>query len=202
MDLPCEEREATFFDNAETVVAALDGASDVVLVGHSMGGITIALAGLMTPVSRLVFLCALVPDRVDDATGSAPQTHPDGAFDALTHYEDGSHAWPSVEAAARTLYHDCDPALAAWAFARLRSQHTALWDGLSPLERWPAIPLASIHCKEDRAINPEWSRWMARDRLGVDSLELPGGHSPMLSRPSALADMLVAVTYPSSPRLG
>jgi len=33
---------------------------------------------------------------------------------------------------------------------------------------------------------------VARNRLGVESVELPGGHSPMLARPASLADALVA----------
>jgi pimeloyl-ACP methyl ester carboxylesterase len=194
MDLPCEDRDATFLDYAETVSAALGDAADVVLVGHSMGGITIPLVALGRPISLLVFLCALVPDRAGDTADGTRQTHPDGAFDALVQFADGSHAWPSAETATRTLYHDCPPEQAAGAFARLRRQQTALWDGWGPLPRWPDAPLASIHCQDDRAVNPQWSDWTARNRLGIESLALPGGHSPMLARPAALADALVSVT--------
>jgi pimeloyl-ACP methyl ester carboxylesterase len=192
MDLPCEDREATFFDYAETVSAALGEASDIVLVGHSMAGITIPLVALSRPIRLLVFLCALVPDRAGDPAEGGPQTHPDGAFDALVRYPDGAHAWPSAEAAARTLYQDCPPDQAASAFSRLRRQQTALWDGWGPLEHWPDAAVASIHCRDDRAVNPEWSTWVARNRLGIESVQLPGGHSPMLARPAALADALVA----------
>jgi hypothetical protein len=194
MDLPCEDRKATFFDYAESVGAALGDASEVVLVGHSMAGITIPLVALKRPISQLVFLCALVPDGVGEAIGGGPQTHPEGAFDALVRYEDGSHAWPDVESAMRTLYQDCRPEQVEWAFARLRRQQTALWDGWGPLPRWPEVPVASIHCEADRAVNPDWSAWTARTRFGIESLALPGGHSPMLSRPAALADALIAVT--------
>jgi pimeloyl-ACP methyl ester carboxylesterase len=197
MDLPCEDRTASFFDYAEAVKAALGDASDVVLVGHSMAGITIPLVALSRPVQLLVFLCALVPDRAGDPAAGGPQTHPDGAFDALVRSEDGSHAWPSAEAAARTLYQDCRPVQIASAFARLRRQQTALWDSWGPLERWPDVAMASIHCSEDCAVNPAWSSWIARNRLGVESVQLPGGHSPMLARPAALADALVAAAGPA-----
>jgi len=192
MDLPCEDRTASFFDYSDAVRAALGDASEVVLVGHSMAGITIPLVALSRPVRLLVFLCALVPDQPGDTTEGGPQTHPDGAFDALVRHEDGSHSWPSAETAARTLYQDCRPELVDSAFARLRPQQTALWDGWGPLERWPDVPVASIHCQDDRAVNPVWSSWVARNRLGVESVELPGGHSPMLARPASLADALVA----------
>jgi hypothetical protein len=40
-------------------------------------------------------------------------------------------------------------------------------------------------------VNPDWSKRIARDRLGADIVELPGSHSPFLSQPSALADVLL-----------
>jgi hypothetical protein len=43
-------------------------------------------------------------------------------------------------------------------------------------------------------IAPAWSRRVARERLGVESVELPGGHSPFLSRPAELAAALVSET--------
>jgi hypothetical protein len=43
-------------------------------------------------------------------------------------------------------------------------------------------------------IRPEWSRTAARRRLGVEPLELPGGHSPMLADPERLAGALMALT--------
>jgi hypothetical protein len=48
-----------------------------------------------------------------------------------------------------------------------------------------------VVCSDDRLLNIEWSRRIARDRLGADLLELPGSHSPFLSGPSALADVLL-----------
>ena len=39
-------------------------------------------------------------------------------------------------------------------------------------------------------VNPAWSRRTAAERLGVTPIELPGGHTPSLARPAALADAL------------
>lgn len=191
MDLPCEDHDATFSDYAAAVDDALGAAGDVVLVGHSMGGMTVPLVALRRPVRLMVFLCALVPDRPGNVDRGAPATHPRGAFDALVRHDDGSTSWPDAEHARTILYSDCLPELAARAFKRLRRQQNALWDRLQPIERWPDTPLASIHCRSDRCINPEWSTWVATRRLGVESIELPGGHSPMLARPAVLARALV-----------
>jgi pimeloyl-ACP methyl ester carboxylesterase len=190
MDLPSDQRSATFDDYAAAVIASLPPTPDLVLVGHSLAGMVIPLVALRRPVRLLVFLCALVPEGRGDLPDHGPAQHLEGTFDALVHHPDGSHSWPNLPAARRILYQDCSPELAESAFARLRRQQVALWDGLEPMLRWPEVQVASIHCADDRAVNPAWSRWIARKRLGVESAELPGGHSPMLSRPALLAETL------------
>ena len=52
------------------------------------------------------------------------------------------------------------------------------------------MPCRSIVCRDDRALNPEWARTAARARLGVDAVELDGGHSPFLTRPAELARLI------------
>jgi len=47
---------------------------------------------------------------------------------------------------------------------------------------------------DDRVVRAEWGRWAARERLaGAPVVELPGGHSPFVSRTGDLADVLVQV---------
>jgi hypothetical protein len=44
---------------------------------------------------------------------------------------------------------------------------------------------------DDRVLNQKWAIAAARDRLaGAKPVLLPGSHSPFLSRPAALADIL------------
>jgi len=50
-----------------------------------------------------------------------------------------------------------------------------------------------IVCAEDRTIDPDWARRTASERLGVDAIEIPGGHCPYLSRPALLAETLVGL---------
>jgi pimeloyl-ACP methyl ester carboxylesterase len=61
---------------------------------------------------------------------------------------------------------------------------------LTPLQAWPNVPFAYILCADDRTATPAWARRAARERLGVEPLELPGGHCPFLSRPKELAEAL------------
>jgi pimeloyl-ACP methyl ester carboxylesterase len=51
----------------------------------------------------------------------------------------------------------------------------------------------SVLCRDDRAVSPSWSRTAARELLGVEPVELPGSHSPFLSRPAELAELLVSL---------
>jgi hypothetical protein len=55
-----------------------------------------------------------------------------------------------------------------------------------------AADVVSITCAQDRIVNPGWSDRIARERLGVDPVRLPGGHSRFLSCPEEFTDVLVA----------
>ena len=92
------------------------------------------------------------------------------------------------------LYHDCAPEAADAAITRLRFQRS-MWTEVADFDAWPDVETVSITCAEDRIVNPTWSNRVARERLGVEALELPGGHSPFLARPDALADLLAAGLY-------
>jgi hypothetical protein len=56
----------------------------------------------------------------------------------------------------------------------------------------PDGPSTYVLCTEERALSPAWSRRAAAS-IGAAVVELPGGHSPFLSRPAVLADVLSAL---------
>jgi hypothetical protein len=60
----------------------------------------------------------------------------------------------------------------------------------TPLAAWRDVPAASIVSRDGHAVNPGWERGGARERLGVAPLEIDGGHSPFLTRPAELAELL------------
>ncbi len=61
---------------------------------------------------------------------------------------------------------------------------------VTPLATWPDVESRSIVCTDDHAINPEWVREAARDRLGTEAVAIAGGHSPFLTRPAELAKLI------------
>jgi len=196
VDLPCDDWTASLNDNAGIVVDALADADDVVLVGHSLGGITIPVVAARRPVRRMVFLCALLPkprQSMDEVlAGGEPVLSPEFNPFAQVVHEDSSVSWEPA-AAVDTFFHDCSPDVAEWAASKLRRQTWATTQETSPLAEWPDVPSTYIICTEDRAVWPEWSRRAAKEWIGADVIELPGGHSPFLARPAELADVLVSL---------
>jgi pimeloyl-ACP methyl ester carboxylesterase len=191
MDLPIEDPAAGPREYAETVAAALAGVDDpVVLVGHSLGGITIPNVAALRPVARLLYLCGLVPkpgvswDAVEGELGPAGpssdgETRPDGSYRI------------SQADAVRQLYQECPADVAIAAARRLRFQAWGITE--LPSLDYPTVPAAYVLARHDLTLAPAWCRALARSRLGVDAVEIDGDHSPMLGRPAELADLLLAL---------
>jgi len=193
VDLPIEDTTVDASGYARVIAtAARDLCPEApVVVGHSMSGIAIPLVPALTRVRRLVFLAALIPDpglRMADVQAREEVL---GDTHAVARDEQGKSYWTSIDAAVETLYHDCDPSLARATAARLRAQARTPHEEPCPLERVPDVPTSYILMREDRMIRPQWSRLAAPQRLGVEPVELAGGHSPMLANPEQLADALI-----------
>jgi pimeloyl-ACP methyl ester carboxylesterase len=89
------------------------------------------------------------------------------------------------------VFHDCPPDRLEWAMStRIMFYAKRAIEEPCPLHAWPSIPSAYIVCADDRTITPAWQRKAARELLGVEPVELPGGHCPHVSRPEALAEVL------------
>ena len=110
--------------------------------------------------------------------------------DGITRDERGRSVWVDEAYALRSMYHDCDRATALSAYARLRPQAQGIYDGDYPLAERPPGRASSIIGTEDAAMSPDWLRWVSVERLEAEALEIPTSHSPMLSRPSDLANLL------------
>jgi hypothetical protein len=169
-DLPCEDVDAGVEEYARVVPPA-----DVV-VGHSLGGLTIPLVS-----ARLyVFLCALVSGAGRD------DAFVPGFGDARMRDELGRSYYPDPDDAARELQYPPDSFALAQKLRRQAPRPST--------ETIAAIPPGGRHmyivCTLDAAIRPDWQRRVARDTLGVEPLELEAGHSPMLTHPRELAALL------------
>jgi hypothetical protein len=157
-----------------------------------MGGMVIPHVARLRPVSRLVFLCAMVQDLPnEDLAVDAPDV-PMTSIDMNMVAFDGKVSRISPEGATEFFFGHCDPAEVEWALPRLRPQGPAIREPLPA--PWPDVPSSVILTTDDRAHNPDFDRFITGPRLGVVPIELPGDHSPFLSGPRELARVLNEVT--------
>jgi pimeloyl-ACP methyl ester carboxylesterase len=190
MDLPVSRPEARITDYADAVVRATEGIADerALVVGHSLSGVVIPHVALRRPVGALIYLCSLVaPVTAADHEANLALFNP--ALLAHRRFDEFGRVSYSDEAAMDFLYQDVAPPLQQWAVSNLRPQVLHPHPDLLP--RMPEVPTYAIIGTEDRIVaGAERHRDLIRARLGIEPLELEGGHSPFLARPTALASML------------
>ena len=187
VDLFADDFAAGAAHCADVVTDAFAGESDVVVVGHSISGLFNPLVADRLDVRRLVFLHALLPrpgQSVADQMTSEPDMFNPEMFAAPGPF------WEDESVAVEFLLHDCELDVAHAAFVRLRPEPGVLDGEVTPLAQWPEIPCSYIVCSDDRTATPAWTRRAARERLGIEPLEIESGHCPMLSHPDELAGLL------------
>jgi hypothetical protein len=195
MDLPVDRPEAGLTAHAEAVADACAGCDRIVLVGHSIAGTFLPLAAGRVNATRMVFLCAMVAvegKSLADQQADEPDMvrMPYGR----TIVDEWGRTLATREIAKAMYFSACTEEQVDWATARLRPQAPTLRMARFPIGGWPqGIPSSYILCTEDAVVSPDWSRRVSRERLGVEPIELPGDHSPFLSRPAELAAMLVGL---------
>jgi len=189
VELPSDDPDQGLADYARAIADALGDAEDVVLVGHSLGGLSVALVPALRPVTKLVLIAALIP-RPGQSLADQLRGEDRGILlprEGMRRNEDRSSEWIDPAAAIDALYGDVDPQLAAAAFARLRAQATKPQREPTPLTRWPDVPTEYLVCAQDKMVDPDYQR-----RAPFEQRTLASGHSPMLSQPSELARVLTA----------
>lgn len=200
-ELPSDDGSADFDAYADSVCTALRGCDDdVVVVAHSLAGATGALVPDRRPVRHLVYLCAAVPeggiglfDQWQAQPDMVATQFAEGWLQGLSEPDEQLRTvWVDLDFVRGVFYADCDEATVAGAIHHLRPQSGYPWTVPCSLTEHPVVGCTSVVCSEDRVVNPDWSKRKARE-LGADIVELPGSHSPLLSRPSVVADVLLRV---------
>ncbi len=164
------------------------------MVGHSLAGPTATLVAAQQPVRQLVYLCAAVPEAgrspVDQWRDQPDMVNPKWDKGLGKPDERLRLRWVDLDAARELLFADCDEEIVVTAFNRLRPQSAYPCTAPLLLRELPTVRCTSIVCDDDQLIYPVWSTRIAH-HIGAGLVRLPDGHSPFLSRPSALADILI-----------
>lgn len=187
--VPALHRGSLAADTA-AVQAAVDQVADPpVVLGHSYGGSVITgLSG----AAHLVYVAAFVPDHGESAASLGGADAPVGA--AVRRRPDG---WSEIDPdrAVEALYADCSPDLAAWARSLLRTQAPGCARGAPERTAWRTTASTYAVCAADRAVEPSLQRRLAR--RCTTSREWPTSHSPFISRPDLVLDLLDEVHRPA-----
>jgi len=190
-ELPCEDPDAGIEAYVSAVEAALAGKQEPPLVvGSSLGALTACVVASRRPVRGLVTVCGLVPRpgrALAEEIGELAQPALTAAVDPNP---DGSTTF-RPQAACEIAFHESDPELAREAASRLRRQAGLPYTEPCPIEAMPEVPRIGIVASDERMVRPEWTARAVRERLGVEPIELTGDHTPMLSQPARLAEVLL-----------
>lgn len=179
-------------DDVRAVVDSLDATPGrKVLVGHSYGGLVISGAAQhRSDVDHLVYVCAFLVDdgaRVLDNLRDLPPTE---LLRALTRTSDGRSAI-RPDGATAAFYNTSPIKLATDAAARLRPMDPASTSHPCTGAPWQAIETTYVICERDQAIPVEAQRIMSTGRANR-IVTLDTDHSPFLSSPAELADIVIA----------
>ncbi|WP_294569250.1 alpha/beta fold hydrolase [uncultured Arthrobacter sp.] len=177
VDLPIEDANAGLEQYLAVIAAAVPAARHVIVVGHSLGGFIAPLACEHLGAEGLAYLAGMIP-------------LPGESF--ADWWTNTGHDSESIDDDPEVLYFNGVPdALAREARARERDQQGTWMSGPWPADRHPAVPTLAILCREDNLFPASFMRRQVRERLGIEPVEIDGGHYAALSQPDAVAAALV-----------
>jgi len=175
--------------SAEKVLARQDGPT--VLVGHSFSGMIVTEAGMNPNVSALVYVAARAPDAGEDYPALA-KTYPTPPASAGIVF-DGDEGRLTEEAFLRDFAGDIPAAKAKVLYAVQQPFHKALLTGKTTHAAWRSKPSFYAVSTEDRTINPDLERFMAK-RMGAKTIEVKASHLGLISHPEEIANLIIEAT--------
>jgi pimeloyl-ACP methyl ester carboxylesterase len=172
--------------SAQRVLARQDGPT--VLAGHSFSGMIVTEAGVHPNVSALVYVAARAPDAGEDYAALAA-TFPTPPASAGIVF-DGEEGRLSEEAFLRDFAGDLPAAKAKVLYAVQQPFHKALLTGKTAHAAWRSKPSYYAVSTEDRTINPDLERFMAR-RMGARTIEVKASHLSLISHPEEITRLIL-----------
>ncbi len=174
-----------------TNVLHYEDLTDVILVGHSYGGMVITGTADRVPgrIAQLVYLDGAIPEDGESLAGMTPQLM--DAARRSARVVDGVEVvlWPEPDAGRS--YGVTDPAALAWMQVRLTPHPWRSFEQPLRLANGAAvkkIPRTNINCTETLGRRPpeRAGRAYEADRVW----EIDTGHDLMITEPAAVAEML------------
>ncbi|MDB5606069.1 MAG: Signal peptide protein [Bradyrhizobium sp.] len=172
--------------SARRVLARQDGPT--VLVGHSFSGMIVTEAGVHPDVSALVYVAARAPDAGEDYSELAKKFPAPPASAGIVF--DGDEGRLSEAAFLRDFAGDLPEAKAKVLYAVQEPFHKALLTGKTTQAAWRSKPSFYAVSTEDRTIDPDLERFMAK-RMCATTIELKASHLSLISHPDEITQLIL-----------
>jgi pimeloyl-ACP methyl ester carboxylesterase len=170
----------------KSAIESLD--SNVVLVGHSYGGVVITEAGTHPKVSDLVYITAFAPDKGESVASLIANPPPGAPVPPILPPKDGYLFLDRAKFAA-SFAADVEPETASFmADSQVPWGLDALQGAISE-PAWKTKPSYYLVATEDKMIPPPAQRAMA-GRAKAQVTEVPGSHAVYVSKPAEVAEII------------
>lgn len=173
-------------DAVKRALAEQDGPT--VLVAHSYGGMVISQAGVDPKVASLVYIAARAPDAGEDYP-ALTKKFPAAPASAGLQWS-GDYARLSEQAFVKDFAGDLPPEQARAYYAVQQPMGRAITMARTTVAAWRQKPSWYAVSTEDRTINPDLERFMAK-RMGAHTIELPSSHVSLISHPQEVANLIL-----------
>src|SRR5271156_4317221 len=173
-------------DAALRALARQDGPT--VLAGHSFSGMIVTDAGVHPNVSAVVYVAARAPDAGEDYADLAKKFPTPPASAGVVF--DGDEGRLTEEAFLRDFAGDLPEAKGKALPAVQWPFHKALLAGKTTHAAWRLRPSWYAVSTEDRTINPDLERFMAK-RMGAKTIEGKASHLSLISQPDAITNLIL-----------
>jgi pimeloyl-ACP methyl ester carboxylesterase len=175
-------------DVAITRRAIASASGDVVLVGHSYGGVVITEAGMDPKVKSLVYIAAFAPGRGESVASILAEVPPNSAAPPILPPQDG------LLLLDKSKFHAAFAADVPSDVAQFMADSQLPWgtgalSGIIISPAWQSKPSWYLVTQNDNMIPPDGQRAMA-GRIGATTRVLPGSHAIYIANPQAVAALI------------
>jgi pimeloyl-ACP methyl ester carboxylesterase len=140
-------------------------------------------------IRHLIYIAAEMPDQEETILTYSSYVNPK-FMESVIFRNDGTAL---LDPKTTSLFWDCDSQLRDWARCQLRPISTRILDSNQTPHAvgWHEHPSTLLLCQQDETASTEYFQVYAKRATQV--IELPTGHTPQLSHPEIVADILDGV---------
>lgn len=180
-------------DVAATKDAIAAAKGDVILVGHSYGGVVISEAGSDPKVKGLAYIAAFAPDKGESVSSLIANPVPGAPVPPILPPQNG-FLFLDKDKFAASFAADVKPELAAFMANSQVPWGVDALAGAVTQPAWRVKPSWYLVASDDRMIPPPAQRAMA-ERSGAKVSETSGSHAVYVSKPEAVAQIIEAAAH-------